>query len=209
MGKVYKLEKEYIEGIRKKPKHPETGEEYDNPEVDLHIMASTSFDPEAKRLVREEPWNAVTSNPAISVPRKKAKPLSYGLIYLAKAPTIAVQINSTTEDAQATIDKYFSYPDGFYGLYQWLESTAMIGTELRWIRLITGELVMTCESNSKGLSDGNSTARKSCNSSIQGLASTQSKLALIKAHRKFQELDKKYELILEGRQAQLIAIVHK
>lgn len=166
MGKVYKLEKEYIEGIREKPKHPKTGDIYDDPRVDLHIMSATSLDPEVKRLVNEEPWNALADNPVIKPVRKKAKPLSYGLIYLAQAPTIAGQIGSTKEEAQVAIDKYFSYPDGFYGLHQWLDSTALIGTELRWIRLITGEIIMTCESNSKGLSDGNSTARKSCNASI-------------------------------------------
>jgi hypothetical protein len=209
MGKVYKLEKEYIEGIRPKPKHPETNEEYDDPRVCLHIMAATSLDPEVKRLVEEEPWDAQPGNPVVKPVRKKAKPLSYGLIYLAKAPTIAGQINTSVDEAQVAIDKYFSYPDGFYGLHEWLESTAMIGTELRWIRLITGEIVMTSESNSKGLSDSNSTARKSCNSSIQGVSSTQSKLALIKAHKKFKELDKKYEAVLNGRKAELIAIVHR
>ena len=209
MGKVYKLETEYIEPIRPKPRHPETNEEYNDPRVCLHIMAATSLDTEVKRLVEEEPWDAQPGNPVVKPVRKKVKPLSYGLIYLAQAPTIARQIGSTKEEAQVAIDKYFSYPDGFYGLHEWLDSTALIGTELRWIRLITGEIIMTCESNSKGLSDGNSTARKSCNSSIQGVSSTQSKIALIKAHKRFKDLDKKYETVLNGRKAELIAIVHR
>ena len=208
MGKVYKLEKEYITGVRPKPINPITGKEYNNPQVDLHIMAATSLDPEVKRLVEVEPWNALADNPIIAPVRKKAKPLSYGLIYLAGANTIGGQIGSSVEEAQEAIDKYFSYPDGFYGLNQWLQSTALVGSELRWIRLITGELIYIQESNSKGISDGNSSARRACNSSIQGLASTQSKLALIKAHAAFKALDKKYERLLNGRVAELIAIVH-
>ena len=209
MGKVYKLEKEYITGVRPKPINPVTQEEYDDPRVCLHIMAATSLDPEVKRLVEVEPWNALPGNPVVAPVRKKAKPLSYGLIYLAGANTISGQIGSSVEDAQVAIDKYFSYPDGFYGLNQWLQSTALVGSELRWIRLITGELIYIQESNSKGISDGNSSARRSCNSSVQGIAATQSKLALIKAHAAFKELDKKHEHLLNGRVAELIAIVHK
>ena len=208
IGAVYKLEKEYAEGIRSKPTHPETGKEYDDPLVDLHIAAAMSLDPEVKRLVLEEPWNATTSNPLVKEVRTKAKPLNYGLIYGAGAHTVARQLGCSVEEAQTTIDNYYAAPVGFYKLKEYLDSTAIIGSELRWILLATGEIVQINESNSKGIADANSSARRSCNASVQGMSSTQSKLALIKAHKKFKELDRKYELMLNGRQAELIAIVH-
>ena len=208
MGAVYRLEKEYAEGIKNKPKHPETGKEYDDPLVDLHIAAAMSLDPEVKRLVQEEPWNATTSNPLVKEVRTKAKPLNYGLIYGAGAHTVAGQLGCSVEEAKLTIDNYYSPPVGFYKLKEYLDSTALVGSELRWILLGTGEIVQINESNSKGIADANSSARRSCNASVQGMSSTQSKLALIKAHKRFKELDKKYELMLNGRQAELIAIVH-
>ena len=208
IGAVYKLEKEYAEGIRSKPTHPETGKEYDDPLVDLHIAAAMSLDPEVKRLVLEEPWNATTSNPLVKEVRTKAKPLNYGLIYGAGDHTVARQLGCSVEEAQTTIDNYYAAPVGFYKLKEYLDSTAIIGSELRWILLATGEIVQINESNSKGIADANSSARRSCNASVQGMSSTQSKLALIKAHKKFKELDRKYELMLNGRQAELIAIVH-
>ena len=208
IGAVYKLEKEYAEGIRSKPTHPETGKEYDDPLIDLHIAAAMSLDPEVKRLVLEEPWNATTSNPLVKEVRTKAKPLNYGLIYGAGAHTVARQLGCSVEEAQTTIDNYYAAPVGFYKLKEYLDSTAIIGSELRWILLATGEIVQINESNSKGVADANSSARRSCNASVQGMSSTQSKLALIKAYKKFKELDKKYELMLNGRKAELIAIVH-
>lgn len=208
MGKVYKLEKEYLDGTRSKPKHPITGESYDDPLIDLHICAGMSLNTEVRRLVEEEPWNANTSNPLVKEVRNTAKPLNYGLIYGAGAHTVAGQLGSTVEKAQDTIDKYYSPPVGFYGLKEYLDSTAMLGSELRWIQLATGEYIMVNESNSKGIADANSSARRSCNASVQGISATQSKLALIKADKKFEELNKKYELILKGRKAELIAIVH-
>ena len=208
MASVYKLENEYLTGVKPLPVNPITGKEYPDPRIDLHIMSATSLDPEVKRLVEEEPWNALADNPVVKPIRTKAKPLSYGLIYLAGANTIAGQINSTVVDAQAAIDKYFSFPNGFYGLNEWLQSTALVGSECRWIQVITGEIVQINESNSKGISDGNSASRKACNGSIQSLASTQAKLALINADKAFVELDKKYAEVLNGRTAELIAIVH-
>lgn len=208
MGKVYKLEKEYISGDREHPINPITGKTYSDPQIDLHIMSATSLDEEVKRLVREEPWEAIADNPVIAPIRKKAKPLSYGLIYLAGASTIAKQIASSTEEAEETIKKYFSYPDGFYGLDNWLKSTALLGSELRWIKLITGDICFISESNSKGSLDANSAARKACNTSIQGLASIQSKLALVKAQKLFNVLDEKYSSILNGKKAEIISVIH-
>lgn len=208
MASVYKREMEYLNGTRPLPVNPTTGETYADPQCCLHIMAATTLDPEVKRLVAEEPWLALPSNPVVAASRKKAKPLSYALIYGAQSGTIAKTTGTTKDDAQVSMDKYFSKPDGFWGLAGWLRATSMLGSDLRWVRLITGELIMVSESNSKGSSDGDSTGRKACNASIQGLASTQAKLALVWADAKFEELDKQYEEQLHGRKAELIAIVH-
>ena len=92
---------------------------------------------------------------------------------------------------------------------EYLQSMVVVGTELRWIRLITGEFIFVAESNSKGLADKGTVGRKAVNSNVQGLGATETKLALIHAHKAFKELDEKYKDVLNGRKGKLIAVVHK
>jgi DNA polymerase I-like protein with 3'-5' exonuclease and polymerase domains len=202
------LDKEYELGIREKPRHPITNETYVDPKTDQHIIAGSALNPEVKQLMEEEPWNANKDNLLVGPWRQKGKILNYRLIYLGSAQSLAPELGVSIEEAQAFIDKYFSFPNGFYGLGEWLQSMAAIGTELRWVITLTGEHIYTCEDNSKGLGDKNTGGRKSVNSCIQGVASTQAKLALIKADVAFKELDKKYEHLLNGRKAEIIGIVH-
>lgn len=126
--------------------------------------------------------------------------MNYRLIYLCSAMSLAPELGVTKEEAQAFIDKYFSYPDGFYGLGTWLESMATTGSELRWIITATGELIFVNELNSKGIGDSGAAKRKAVNSPIQGLGATQKKLALARAQKKFTKLNDKYRNIIRGRE---------
>lgn len=206
--KAYLLFQDYESGRLPKPINPITGETYSDPNCDIHIIAAASINPEVKDLVDNKPWEANKDNPLVAKWRQLGKILNYALIYLAQAPTIAEQIDCTVEEAQQMIDNYFSAPNGFYGLKEWLDSTAAVATELRWIRLITGDMVFVAESNSKGMGDSNTTARKACNHACQSLCSIQTKLALVKADRELNILNNKYKDILNGRKGELISVVH-
>lgn len=207
--KIEKLGEEYKLGIRQKPIHPVTGEPYDDPLTDQHIIAGAALCPEVKKILEEEPWNCNKDNPLVAKWRQLGKILNYRLIYLGSAQSLAPELGVSVEEAQAFIDKYFSFPDGFYGMGEYLQSMVIVGTELRWIRLITGELIFVAESNSKGLADKGTVGRKAVNSNVQGLGATETKLALIHAHKAFKELDEKYKDVLNGRKGKLIAVVHK
>jgi hypothetical protein len=206
--KIEKLGEEYKLGIRQKPIHPVTGEPYDDPLTDQHIIAGAALCPEVKKILEEEPWNCNKDNLLVAKWRQLGKILNYRLIYLGSAQSLAPELGVSVEEAQAFIDKYFSFPDGFYGMGEYLQSMVIVGTELRWIRLITGELIFAAESNSKGLADKGTVGRKAVNSNVQGLGATETKLALIHAHKAFKELDKKYKDVLNGRKGELIAVVH-
>lgn len=141
--------------------------------------------------------------------RQLGKILNYALIYLASANTIALQTNSTVEEAQQNIDAYFSYPNGFYGLGNWLKRTAAMASERRWTRTAMGSLLFVNESNAKGLDAGVSSVRKAVNGTIQGLASEQAKLATIKTQKRFDVLNFKYRgEVLRGREGRIVAVVH-
>ena len=206
LKKAYLLLKAYADGELEPPKHPETGKEYTDPYTDIHIIAAASISPEVNYLLENEPWNCTKDNPLVAEWRQLGKILNYALIYLAQAGTIAIQIGKCKEQAQIIIDNYFNL---FCVLKQFLDSMAITATELRWIRTITGDLVFINESNSHGLGDKNTAARKAVNHAIQSLGATQSKLALIKAESYFNELNLKYKDILNGREGVLISIIHK
>ena len=134
--------------------------------------------------------------------------MNYRLIYLCSAMSLATELGISRDEAQAFINKYFSYPDGFYGLGGYLQSMASIGSELRWIRTATSELIFVNEENSKGLSDSGAASRKSVNSPIQGLGATQKKLALAIAYKKFTKLNDKYRNVVKGREGVLGGEIH-
>lgn len=206
LEKAYKLELAYSSGELEQPKHPETGEYYTDPNQDVHLIAAASINSEVKRLFEEEPWNCNKSNPIVAKFRQIGKILNYALMYLAQAPTIAQQTGVSVEEAKVIIENYFKK---FAVLKEWLDSTATIGMELRWIRTIVGDLVFTNESNSKGLSGESTVKSKVCNHQIQSPCSTQTKLAAVYVDKRFKELDKQYESILNGRKAKILSIVHK
>jgi len=208
IAKIYKLEKEYIDKIRPKPINPLTNKSYDDPACDPHIQAAVPLDNEVKRIVLEEPWRAIKEDLHVGPWRQKGKVMNYRLIYLCSAMSLAPELGVSKEEAQAFIDKYFSYPDGFYGLGEYLKSTALIGSEVRWVRTATGELIFVNESNSKGLSDSGAASRKSVNSPNQGLGSTQKKIALALADKKFTKLNDKYRNVIRGREGVLGGEIH-
>ena len=208
IAKIYRLEKEYIDKIRPLPISPLTNLPYEDPACDPHIQAAVPLNADVKRLVLEEPWKANKEDIIVGLWRQKGKVMNYRLIYLCSAMSLAPELGVTKEEAQAFIDKYFSYPDGFYGLGTWLESMAITGSELRWIITATGELIFINELNSKGIGDSGAAKRKAVNSPIQGLGATQKKLALARAQKKFTRLNDKYRNIIRGREGVLGGEIH-
>ncbi len=207
MGDVYILEDKYIKGIIPKPKDPE-GNTYEDPQTDLHVISATALSSEVRDLVENKPWLANKNNPLVAEYRNKGKTLSYGLIYGSSAAGIAEQLNSTPEEAEALINKYYGYPDGFYDLDKWIKVNGNLAMKCRWVKTPTGRFIYINESNAKGLEDKGTAGRKAVNSIIQSLGTDMLKLSLPKLELKWQELNKRYKELLKGREPKLTNLSH-
>lgn len=208
MAKIYILEKAYLEGSIPKPLDP-NGVAYEDPNTDIHIIAASNINAEVKRLLRDEPWNCDHNKSALVAKiRKLGKIYNFGLIYLATARTLSEQTGTSLEEAQKNLEAYFAYPDGFWKLGLWLKVQAAMGSERRWTRTIAGDFLFCNEANAKGVDASNAAQRKAVNAQIQGLSSTQTKLALIKCQPKFDALNFKYRTALNGREGRILAPVH-
>jgi DNA polymerase I-like protein with 3'-5' exonuclease and polymerase domains len=208
MRDIYVLEYEYRTGIKNKPISPE-GKEYTDPNIDLHLKAATFINPEVKRIVKEEPWNAdKDKNSFVKKVRKAGKEYNFGLIYLATPASFVEKLNCTLEEAEAQVKAYFSYPEGFYQLGYWLQSVATLGSAQRFIKTPLGNHIFINQANAKGLSDTNTIKRKAANHAIQAPCAEMTKIALINVAKEFEKLDWKYKKVLGDRRGIIGPPVH-
>jgi len=205
---VYQLQHKYDTGELSKPKDPD-GNEYEDPNGDPHIVAASNFHPEIQRMLKEEPWLCTKSHPLIKEYRPKGKTLNYRVIYLGGADGIAEQLNITVNEAEQILEKYFSYPNGFWKLKEWLDVNVEIVKRTRTSQTPMGRIINCFETNAKGLADINTAARKGINSQIQGCGADATKIAFNNiVLRKFEILNKKYEHLLNKRKPAITNLSH-
>lgn len=205
LNSVYELERQYLNNIIALPVDPD-GNKYDDPRIDPHIMASKAMSEEVKDLIINKPWEANTNHPVVKHYRQSGKVLNFRILYGGHANAIAKALAVPVESAEKLIEDYFSYPDGFYGLGNWLKKVGTIGNSQKWVRTPLGGMLFCNESNAKGLTDVNTSIRKACNFVIQGTAAEQCKLALIYVDEVVENLNRKYKV--QSRPGRIVAVVH-
>lgn len=205
--KGFRLERDYDLGLISTPVDPQ-GNPYEDPGVDLHLVAASSLSPYVKDLFQNYPWLCNKKDSTVADFRQKGKILNFSNIYGAQAANISLQLGCTIEEAQQFIDAYFSYPDGFWKLGAWLKAIALLAEQTRWTRLPGGALLFVNEDNAKGSGDRSAAQRKATNGQVQGFSSIQSKLALIYTSKEFERLDRELSELVGERRSGVTAVVH-
>jgi len=209
LANIYRLQHKYETGEIPKPIDP-NGKEYEDPKCDSHIVAASNFHPDLKKLYEETPWLCNKSHPLVKEFRPKGKTLNFRVIFLGSAEGIAQQLNISVEDSQDLLDKYFSYPNGFWKLKEWLDVNVEIIKRTRTSYTPMGRIINCFETNAKGLGDINTAARKGINAKIQGCGSDATKLAFVNLTLdKFESLNQKYKHLLKNnRKAEICNLSH-
>jgi len=205
--KPFILSQQYEKGEVPNPVSPE-GKGYTDPLTDSHIIAASLISPEVMDLLKHQPHLCNKKNPLVAKARDNGKVLNYQLIYGAMGSAIANALSIPVEDGVKMVNNYFSYPNGFYKLKAWLDTTAALGQHLRFTKTLAGRIINVAEANAKGLNDVNTMARRACNMAIQGSGADIIKLVPSYIYPRWNELLEKYKKQLKGRFPYIVNLSH-
>jgi DNA polymerase I-like protein with 3'-5' exonuclease and polymerase domains len=158
--------------------HPETGESYENPMVDLHLVATLTMS--TFSYLKDLPlWEVKAASeikgPDGTSPRSKGKVFNFSVVYGASAVSVAEDLGVSQKEAEAFLKAYF---DNFSGLKRWLDKQSKTANDLRWLQLPMGAQIFVNEANAKGSADRGAIARRAGNIPIQGTGAIMMALAL-------------------------------
>lgn len=169
---------------------------YPDPDTDLHTQACVNCT--HPWLFVNQPkhkWKEIAEDKTLGkgvAPRKVAKILSFGILYMQSAATMAEQNYIKKSTAEEWIKKH---EKTYWRFHQW-KNQIVKTTEARGFTVNKDSRVRYCqEANSKG--SDNAAGRLAVNMQIQGMGATMSKLAAIKVSKAF-----------EGTDCRLLACVH-
>ncbi|MFO0089375.1 MAG: DNA polymerase [bacterium] len=202
--RIYILEEEYELGRLSKPLDPD-GKEYDDPNVDQHLVAAKYIEPEVARRFLNEPWLVDKKDPVVKAARQKGKIFNFKVIYGGSAASMASDLGCSNEEAEKLLRKYFN---GFSGLYEWIQVESQIAARTRWIKSALGRHIQVNEDNAKGIGGRGTMMRKAVNAIIQGSGADMTKLALPLMRRAFNQLEERYAPQLRGRTANILNVSH-
>ena len=148
--------------------HPDTGEKYENPLTDLHLVAAMNMKPYA--YLKDVPLYEVArlskaKGPDGRSPRGNGKTFNFSVIYGAAASSVALDLGVSQKEAESFLKDYFN---NFSGLKKWLDRQAKLATQLRWLQLPMGAQIFVNEANAKGSGDKGAISRRAGNAPIQG-----------------------------------------
>lgn len=186
---------------------PDTGEEYDNPETDLHLVAALGIFP---KLMQLPEWERLSEAKKREKNGKNyraiGKLLNFGVIYGAQATRVQEEVGGELDEAEFIIAGYFAK---FSGLKAWLDTQATLAKYQKWVQDSVGRKYFIAESNAKGSEDENTWVRKACNALIQGTSATMSKRAAWYVLQAYEKLNDYYCTRLNGfNRAELVAVIH-
>ena len=187
--------------------NPHTGEEYSNPDSDLHTYAASKMYPELQRVPK---WNLVAEAKKDMggwKRRDRGKVCGFTVCYGGSGNRIATALHIDPEAAEDLLNTYFqTFPE----LKKYLDNTATLAKYQKFVECtLTGRRYFIGESNAKGLADENSAVRKAQNTLIQGSAAVMTKKAMWYVNEAFDDLNYRYSAdIPEGKDGQLVAVIH-
>ena len=158
--------------------HPETGEQYNNPLTDLHLIATMNMGPYA--YLKDVPlWEVAKACRVKEAdgkpPRDKGKTFNFSVVYGASAVSVAQDLGVSQKEAEGFLKDYFK---NFSGLKKWMDKQSSTATGLRWLELPMGAQIFVNEANAKGSGDKGAISRRAGNIPIQGTGALMMALAI-------------------------------
>ncbi|HKV42408.1 MAG TPA: DNA polymerase [Blastocatellia bacterium] len=166
----------------------------DYSQIELRILADWSQDTAlVKALASGEDLHSATASQMLGVPlgdvskaqRAVAKQLNYGLIYGLGPHGLAARIDSTVEEAEDLIRKYF---DTYRGVAEWLREAADHAVRERQCRTRSGRLILI-DFDPSDRAERAAVERLGKNSPIQGSSADITKRALALLYPALKPLD--------------------
>jgi DNA polymerase I len=186
----------------------------DYSQIELRIVAAISGDPnmcEAFRL-HKDIHNAtaakvygVDEDAVTKEMRYKAKSVNFGIIYGQGAFGLAENLGISRSEAKTIIDQY---KREFAGIPKYMDDMMNFCREHGYVQTIMGRKRWLRDINSANFTVRGYAERNAINSPIQGTAADMIKLAMVKIHHAFKELNFKSKMVLQVHD-ELVFDVHR
>lgn len=175
----------------------------DYSQIELRLLACLSDDPELTEAfnngldihrataakIYHIPYDEVTDDQ-----RRKAKTANFGTVYGISAFGLAERLNISRHEAKELIDSYFStYPH----IRQYIDQAVEKARAEGYVSTVMGRKRFLPDINSRNATVRSFAERNAVNAPLQGSAADIIKLAMIRVHRKIEELGLKSRMILQ------------
>jgi DNA polymerase-1 len=175
----------------------------DYSQIELRIMAHMSKDENIITAFRNnEDIHLSTASKIFNVPpdkvtremRGKAKTANFGIIYGISSFGLSQRLRISRSEAKELIDGYFhTYP----GVKNYMDASIRMAREKGYVETLCGRRRYLNDINSHNSFVRGFAERNAINAPIQGTAADIIKIAMIRIHKKFSELNLKSRMILQ------------
>ena len=175
----------------------------DYSQIELRVLAHVSRDEGlVEAFLREEDIHSATASLMYDVPidqvtadmRRIAKVLNFGVIYGLSPYGISQQTEFSPEQGQQFIETYFArYP----GIQQYIESAKVQVRETGYVSTMLGRRRYLPDINANNYNVRQAAERAAVNMPIQGGAADIMKLAMIRVHRRLEEMPLRARMLLQ------------
>lgn len=184
--------------------NPNTNEKYVNPDGDLHCLAACSMYPELKSIPKWEVLKESKKDMGGWSRRDRGKVCGFTTIYGGSANRISTALQIDIKLAEKLLNSYFEL---FPELKTYIDNTSTLAKYQKWVACpVTNRRYWIAEDNAKGLSDANTSARRACNTLIQGISSIMMKKGAYYIDELFTNLNNKYKQ--SSKPGKLTALIH-
>jgi DNA polymerase-1 len=175
----------------------------DYSQIELRILAHYSEDPALCKAFREDQdihaWVAhklygVEAGQVSPEMRRTAKAVNFGIIYGLSPMGLSRELGISLEEARHFIESYFNL---FQGVKDFRERAIQEARERGWVNTILGRRRPVTGLNSANKQKRAQAERVAINTIIQGSAADLIKVAMVKAHRRLEEIGLKAKLIIQ------------
>lgn len=175
----------------------------DYSQVELRILAHLSGDEKlTEAFSNDEDIHTSTALRIFGVPqdritkemRRRAKEINFGIIYGMSAHGLASRIGSSRTEAAAYIEKYLEH---YQGVKKYLEGTIRRAELDGYVSTLFGRKRRLPQIGSRNANIKKAAERMAVNAPIQGTAADIMKLAMVRIHKRLQDVAKYAQILLQ------------
>lgn len=175
----------------------------DYSQIELRILAHFSEDPALVRAFQEDQdihaWVAsqlygVEAGQVSPEMRRTAKAVNFGIIYGLSPMGLSRELGISLEEAKSFIEAYFNL---FHGVRHFREVAILEARQRGWVSTLLGRRRPITGINSTNKQKRNMAERVAINTIIQGSAADLIKVAMVRAHKRLEEIGSSARLLIQ------------